>query len=176
MNVMNGGGGTLHLSSPTVSTDSGVPWLGAFTSAAPPGVGSDVAQIVITADRMGLATGIHAGTVILTDGVANVGAIRVVLEVGSFPLTGAILSVVAQRAGTGQAVAVGRAYPWDGYRYVLMDVPPGTYTLTAGTDLDADGFFCEGPDWCGDYGGGSPETVVVPEGGRVGGIDIRIAR
>jgi len=176
VNVMNGGGGALHVASPIVSTDSGVPWLGAFTQAAPPGSASDVAQIGITADRMGLATGIHAGTVILSDGVANLGAIRVVLEVGSFPLTGAILSVVAQRAGTGQAVAVGRAYPWDGYRYLLKDVPPGTYTLTAGTDVDGDGFFCEGPDWCGDYGGDSVETVVVPSGGRVSGIDIRIAR
>jgi serine protease len=71
---------------------------------------------------------------------------------------------------------VGRAYPWDGYRYILKDVPPGTYTLTAGTDVDGDGFFCEGPDWCGDYGGDSVETVVVPSNVRVSGIDIRIAR
>jgi serine protease len=176
VNVMNGGGGTLHVASPVVSTDSGVPWLGAFTTAAPPGAAADAAQIGITVDRFGLGNGIHAGTVILTDGVETLGAVRVVLEVGSFPLTGAILSVVAQRAGTGQAVAVGRAYPWDGYRYVLKDVPPATYTVTAGTDLDGDGFFCEGPDWCGDFGGDEKDTVVVPSGGRVDGIDIRIGR
>ena len=66
------------------------------------------------------------------------------------------------------------AYPWRGYRYVVAGLAPGKYKIHAGTDLDADGFFCEAGDWCGDYGGATPVYVPVAAGAHVTGIDVTL--
>jgi hypothetical protein len=85
------------------------------------------------------------------------------------------VSVVAFYAMTGQVRASAVAEPLEGFRFALR-VPPGTYRLHGGTDLDADGFFCEPPDWCGDLGGATPIVGEVGPGARVEGLDFRVCR
>jgi serine protease len=108
----------------------------------------------------------------VSDGVSALGSLRVVLEVGAFPLTGQPFSVVARDAASGGVKASTMALPEDGYRYVFADLKPGSYVIHAGTDLDSDGFFCEANDWCGDHGGATPADIDVTAGSRVRGVDI----
>ena len=174
--VANGGGGVLHVALVTASTDSGVPWLSAFPVAGLPGSFTDVGQVEVLVDRSGLSTGVYSGSIRVFDGSAAVGSIRVVMEVGLVVLGGIPFSVVAQEQGTGIVRASAIAYPWDGYRYLLAGLQPGSYKVHAGTDLNADGFFCQAPDWCGDHGGSPPVYVPVAAGAHVGGIDVTLKR
>jgi serine protease len=160
--LANAGGGTLHVGGLVATTDSGFPWLTAFTTAAPAGLPIDASLVAVTVTRVGLAPGVYAGTVTITDGAAALATIRVVMEVGGLRLDGQPFSIVALQSSNGIVRASGIAQPIDGYRFALTGLAPGTYTLHAGTDLDGDGFFCEPGDFCGD----SATTVVVTAGGR----------
>jgi serine protease len=165
--VLNAGGGVLHVASATASTDSGVPWL---TGLRIPQAGgdSDTSEIAVVVNRVGLATGLHAGTVLISDGTTVVGAIRVLLEVGASPLVGHRFVVAALENATGIVRSSGFADPLDAHRYALAGLPPGAYTISAGTDLDGDGIFGEGPDWEGEHA----VPVTVAAGQRVAGIDV----
>jgi hypothetical protein len=151
----------------TGSTDSGVPWLSGIRIPQLSGP-SDTSQIEVLVTRLGLLPGVHAGTLLVSDGTSVVGSIRVLLEVGSFPLTGQTFVVVALENATGIVRSSGLAHPIDGYRYALAGLKPGAYTISAGTDLDDDGIFGEAADWQGDHG--TPVTVTA--GQRVSGVDI----
>jgi serine protease len=172
------GGGGLSLPDPVCVTDDGLPWLSAIRADSPTLGPADVPQIHVAIDpvlRAMLSPGAYAGVVRVTDGTTVLGSIRVVMEVGVNPPTGERLHVVAQEVSTGIVRASGFAHSWQGWRYVLKDLPAGEYTVMAGTDLDDDGFFCEAPDLCGRHGGfATPVEVVVPAGATVGGIDVRI--
>jgi serine protease len=174
----NAGGGTLHVEDALPSTDSALPWLDAFLAPAPPGSACDAAFVHVSIDpvwRPLLSNGVHAGEVRLTNGATVLGTVRVALEVGSWPLTGQPVQVVAQVAGSGQVRGSAVAEPGEGFRYAFR-LPPGDYLIHAGTDLDDDGFFCEAADWCGDYGGATPTAVHVSAGQWVDGIDFRVTR
>ena len=168
--VLNAGGGTLHVATLTSSTDSGVPWLSALRI---PQVGgdSDTSQVTVLVSRVGLATGTYAGTVIVSDGVTTIGAIRVLLEVGPFPLVGQRFVVAALEDATGIVRSSGFVEPIDGYRYALAGLPPGSYTVSAGTDLDGDGIFGEAPDWAAEH---APVTVAA--GQRLTGVDLVLTK
>ena len=169
--VLNAGGGVLHVAGTSVSTDSGVPWLSALRIAQVGG-DSDTAQITVLVTRVGLAAGTYAGTVMLSDGTATIGAIRVLLEVGASPLVGQRFVVAALESATGIVRSSGFADPIDGYRYALSGLPAGSYTISAGTDLDGDGIFGEAPDWAGEH----PGLVPVTAGQRVSGVDVVLSK
>jgi serine protease len=149
--VSNAGAGFLSLALfPANSTDSGAGWLSSFCTLTVPPSPTNVAEVVVSVDRTGLADGVYCGSVLVTSPLAVLGSIRVVMEVGAAPLLeGATFQIVAREVGTGTVRASGFAYPWEGYRYLLQGLLPGDYTLFAGTDFDGDDVFCEGPDWCG---------------------------
>ena len=96
------------------------------------------------------------------------------MEVGSFPLTAATILVVARQQPSGVVRATALADPAHGFRYAFLGLSPGTYTITAGTDLDNDGFFCEAPDWCGSFGGTPATQIVVGAGDVVLGTNVTI--
>ena len=165
--VINAGGGALHIASLTPSTDSGAPWLTGLRIPQLTGP-SDTSLIEVIVNRAGLPGGVHAGTLMVSDGTSVVGSIRVLLEVGSFPLNGQPFVVAALENATGIVRSSGLVHPIDGYRYALAGLPPGDYTITAGTDLDDDGIFGEAVDWEGAHG----TPVSVTAGQRVSGVDI----
>jgi serine protease len=176
--VYDEGGGGLVLGTPLVATDSGVPWLHASTVPSPTLGPLDVPQVHVSVDpgvRALLAPGAYAGTVHVTDGTSVRGSVRVVMEVGPPPVTGQTFQVVAQETGSGIVRASGFAHALEGNRYVLIDLPPGSYVVKAGTDLDDDGFFCEAADLCGRHGGfDTPVPVVVDAGERATGVDVAV--
>lgn len=172
--VNNAGGGTLNVTSVVASTDNGLPWLSGLRTAAPPGGASDTDLVVATIDRTGLGDGCYAGSLLVRNGTTPLGILRVVVEVGAQPLGGIGFSVVAIDDATGSVVRSGVAVAETGYRFALRELLPGRYRVHAGTDLDHDGFFCEAPDWCGDFGGAVPAKVDVTGGQAATGIDIEL--
>ncbi len=177
--VRNGGGGLLHVSTPVATTDSGIPWLSAFAGGAAPGSATDIESVTVLLDpilRGALAPGAYAGEILLDNGIVALGSIRVVMEVSAYPLTGQSVVLVARKASDGGVVKRTFASPLDGFRYVFPDLPPGDYVIHAGTDFDADGFFCEAGDWCGDYAGAPGGVVTLPPGGHAQGVDVLLTR
>ncbi len=143
IHVDNGGGGVLHVAGVTVSTDSGTPWLSSFLPVGPHSDAVDAGMIAVAVNRTGLAVGTYAGNVYVSDGAATIGSIRVVMEVGPVPLTAATILVVVRQQPSGVVRASALADGAHGFRYAFHGLAAGTYTVTAGTDLDRDGFFCE---------------------------------
>jgi serine protease len=170
----NGGGGTLNITSVVASTDNGLPWLSALRTASNAGDPSNTTLVIAAVDRTGLSNGFYSGSVIVMSGATTLGLLRVVLEVGPAPLDGVGFSVVALDPVSGAIVKSAIAAPQSGYHYALRGLPAGTYKVRAGTDLDHDGFFCEAPDWCGNYGGTVPGTVTVHANQVTTGADVVI--
>lgn len=170
----NGGGGTLTITSVVASTDNGLPWLSASRTSSAVGDPSNTTLVIAAVDRTLLSNGFYAGSVLVKNGATTLGLLRVVLEVGSAPLDGLGFSVVALDPTSGAIVKSAIAVPQTGYRYTFRGLPVGTYKIRAGTDLDHDGFFCEAPDWCGDYGGTVPGTVTVNPNQVTTGADVVI--
>jgi serine protease len=171
--VNNAGGGTLTVTSVVGSTDNGLPWLtGARTSSA--SASTNTALVLAIVDRTGLSNGFYSGSLLVKNGTTPLGLLRVVLEVGAAPLDGIAFSVVAIDNASNGVVKSSLALPETGYRFTLRGIAPGTYRIRAGTDLDRDGFFCEAPDWCGDYGGAVPGTVTVTSGQVTTGADVEL--
>ena len=48
-----------------------------------------------------------------------------------------------------------------GYAYAFHDMPPGNYAIVAGSDMDDDGFICDGGEACGSY-----PTLDLPDADR----------
>ena len=171
--VNNAGGGTLHVTSVVASTDNGLPWLSGLRTSSS-SVSSDTELVLAVVDRAGLANGFYAGSLLVRNGTTPLGLLRVVLEVGPAPLDGLAFSVVAIDNTTNGVVKSALAQPAAGYRFALRGVAAGTYRIRAGTDLDRDGFFCEAPDWCGDFGGSVAGTITVQPGLVTSGVDVEL--
>ncbi len=172
--VDNGGGGVLHIAGVSTTTDSGAPWLSSFLPGGLHSDAVDAGMIAVSVSRTGLATGTYAGNVYVSDGFSTIGSIRVVMEVGSHPLTTATILVVARQQPSGVVRATALADGAHGFRYAFHGLAAGTYTVTAGTDLDNDGFFCEAPDWCGSFGGTTATPLVVEPGDVLLGTNVTI--
>ncbi len=166
IHVDNGGGGVLHVAGVSVSTDTGVPWLSSFLPVGPHAAAVDAGMIAVAVNRTGLAVGTYAGTVYVSDGLATIGSVRVIMEVGAVPLTAATILVVVREQPSGVVRASALADGAHGFRYAFHGLAPATYVVTAGTDLDRDGFFCEAGDWCGSFGG-TPAAPIVANAGDV---------
>ncbi len=153
--VLNAGGGTLILQAPIAVTDSGVPWLSAANDLVVGSGPSNVYQVIASVNRTSLPDeeGHYAGTIFVRDETGTVGTVRVTLHVRSRLRAGLEHSIVARDASNGGVVARASVSPARGYRYWFPSLLPGTYKLMAGTDIDGDGFFCEGGDACGWFGG-----------------------
>lgn len=161
--LRNAGGGTLVVNGTVNSTDDGAPWLATTLVPGFPGAASNVARLDVVVDRPTLpsAPGWYSGTIRIYGGSGTLGVVRVTASVGVWSRAGAVFRVVALEASSGGVVSDGWAHPQDDYRYWLRGLPPGTYVVKAGDDLDADGFFCEPGDVCGWFGG-PDEADAVP--------------
>ncbi len=161
--VVNAGGGLLQVLSAQTTTDDGGNWLGATLLPAFVGADSDVAAVSVFVDRPALpgASGWWSGTVRLYGPSGSLGFVRVIVSADAWLRAGRPFSVVAVDVGTGGVPRLAYAHPETGYRYRLADLPPGTYRVKAGDDLDVDGLFCEPGDLCGWFGGAS-EADAVP--------------
>ncbi len=176
VHVDNAGGGVLHVAGVSTSTDSGLAWLSSFLPVGPHSAAVDAGMIAISVNRTGLPDGTYAGSVLVSDGFGTIGSIRVVMEVGAQPLTAATILVVARQQPSGVVRASAWADGAHGFRYAFHGLPPGTYVVTAGTDVDGDGFFCEAADWCGSFGGVPAAPIFAAAGDVLTGRNVTIRR
>jgi serine protease len=156
--LRNVGGGALSITS--VTTDR--PWL----SASPVDVdANNLGTYRVQADRDLLADeGTFLGSVKFAS-TANDIAISVVLQKSEidFDADAGLHYVVLVDATDYTSVAATAVRAVDGeYEFAITDVSAGRYRLFAGTDLDNDGFICDGGEACGAYRTlHSPEVILV---------------
>jgi serine protease len=146
--VSNIGGGEV-----TVTVRADQPWLTVIAlDVTEDGLGTYRARV----DRSGLADGVHTATLDIraTDPDVAARSIGVVMLVTS-PDADAdagqhyviLIDAETEAALPAQAVTATAGE----YHFDLVDVPPGRYLLFAGTDLNDDGFICDGGEACGAY-------------------------
>jgi hypothetical protein len=59
--------------------------------------------------------------------------------------------------------------------YVVEDLPPGSYLIVGGTDLDEDGFICDEHEYCGSWPTlGEPQEIPLASGEDRTGVDFAI--
>jgi serine protease len=103
-------------------------------------------------DRSGLADGTYSATITIVSS-AGTQSLPVLMRVGGPTASDAgfhyVLLVDADALVPIAEVEMGAAN--GAYAYVFQNVPPGNYVVVAGSDLDDDGFICDGGEACGSY-------------------------
>jgi len=154
VSVSNGGTGTLNIINVTPLTDDEGDWLSVTTS------GSDdttnITTIEITIDREGLEPNFYTGVLLIEAVGLTPTLVFVEMEVPEITFQGTII-IEAIDARTNEVVATTETTDLDNFDYVFNALPPGRYTLMAGTDFDGDGEICEDDDLCGMF----EDTVTV---------------
>ncbi|WP_341936691.1 S8 family peptidase [Marinimicrobium sp. C2-29] len=117
---------------------------------------SGIGSYQVNIEREGLSDGFYQGDVtFLVDGETSL-TLRVYMQVGELSTEGelTILYVLLIDPDTDEVVDQALALPDEDGRtaqYVFDAVYPGQYLLTAGSDVDADGFICQSGEQCGSY-------------------------
>jgi serine protease len=144
----------------TVTVD--VPWL--TVSQITPST-DGLGQYQATVDRAGLPADRYTATIhITTDNPAIADrTINVLMTVAAADVdadAGQHYVVLVSRDGN-ESLAAQIVNAVDGeYTFALRDVPPGEYRLFAGTDLDNDGFICDGGEACGAFPSLSSPAII----------------
>jgi serine protease len=149
VSILNLGTEALVVDEPQVVTTKGGTWLTASLEG--PATDSVNAPILrLHADRTGLLPGGYEGDVTLT---SNGGTVVVHVKMAFVPVLPPLpvipLRLFVKNAQTGDLVRfvdvdANRSYQWD-----IPSLPVGQYLLTAGTDLDQDGFYEDDGEYVG---------------------------
>jgi serine protease len=147
--ALNAGEGALSITG--VFQDSGG-WL----SVAPDQVdASGLGTYAVSVDRTGLLPGTYVAVITFTStaGPFQVGVVMSVLDTEvSFDSNAGFHHILLVDPQTFQAVAQLDTAPVDGtYPFSFSNVPAGQYFLVGGTDLDNDGFICDGGEACATF-------------------------
>jgi serine protease len=168
VSVSNGGTGTLNIINVTPLTDDDSDWLSVATS------GSDdttnVTTIEITVDREGLEPNFYSGVLLIEAVGLTPVLVAVEMEIPEITFQGTIIVEVIDM-DTNEVVATTETTDLDDFDYVFNALPPGRYTLTAGTDFDGDGEICEDDDLCGMF----EDTVTVVENKMTSDLDFLVS-
>ena len=100
-------------------------------------------------------------TVLMDEGGNVAGSVRVVLYVDQRLQAGRQLAVAVHDASSGAIDAQGVASPATAYRFWFPKLGAGTFKVRGGSDLDGDGFACEGGDACGWFGGDTQAEAEI---------------
>jgi serine protease len=117
----------------------------------------------VRVERLHLPAGSYAGKVLLAFADDTQLQVPVLMQVAPVHGDAGRVYVLLVDAASGRTVAeaVGEVGA-EGLRYQFVDVPPGSYRIVSGTDLDNDGFICGAGEACGAYPSLSfPEQVTV---------------
>ncbi|HTF91064.1 MAG TPA: S8 family serine peptidase [Planctomycetota bacterium] len=176
--VSNLGGGTLHVGTPIVTTDSGGSWLTATRVPIAVPVSSDTSAIAVSVDRTGLPDGLFTGSIsVPSDGTNGALVVQVSLQVDTSPTpTNIDIFVIAVNADTGDSVRQDIVNPTSGLAYSVASLPAGSYLIFAGSDDDNDGFICGPGDlFCGAFPTlDQPVAIDVVVGEAVPAIDFTV--
>lgn len=140
--VSNLGGGTLHVGTPIVSTNTGGNWLTATLVPIAPPTSSDTSAITVSVSRGGLVDGLYTGSIAVPwDDPAGTLVIQVSMQVDSTAIPENVdIFVVAVDATTGASVAQDIVNPTGSLAYSVAGLPAGSYIIVAGSDDDNDNF------------------------------------
>ena len=151
LNITNGGGGTLNITSVTSSD----PWI-----TLTPASGVAPLQVTVSINRNSLSG--SAGSInIVSDATSgsSIKTIPVNVVVNPNPGGGDVgdIFVLVLKRDTGETINdtnLPEAQPalGNGYQYAITGLSSGPYYVYAGTDRDNDGFICEIEDACGTFG------------------------
>lgn len=135
--------------SPVMDTGSG--WLSARL---------DRNTVIVQVRRDVLSAGDYSGRVNVQSNGGDA-SIEVRLSVGTAPPANVdTLYVIALDPFLWETQASATATRDTPFRYELPPVSAGQYLITAGTDLDDDGYICDAGEYCGWYPVGSDATLV----------------
>jgi serine protease len=143
VNVTNGGVGTLSVTSATASES----WL----SVSPTSGGAEA--YTVSVNRGGLADGVYTGSVTFASNGGSA-TVTVGLNVGQSAASGGNVGTIFAllvNPTTLESVAQANLTAANGYAFSMENVPPGDYTLFAGTDMDNDSFIDNGGEAVGGY-------------------------
>jgi len=167
----NAGGGSLNVT----AVSSTAPWFVAATLTAESTPGSGLGDYQVTIDRTGLADGNYTGELIVTTDAPGSYTVPMLLQVGASSVADlGTLRVYLLDAATGNRLqTVTPLYNTANgtYSYSFPAVAPGTYQVTAGSDMDNDGQLCDPGEACGNYGLLNAPTSITVGGSPVNGID-----
>ena len=149
--LSNLGTGSIELLPANISTSE--PWLSVLPAAVD---GNGLGDYQLRVDRSTLEEGSHnaIATFDPTDPGTNAVTVAVTLQVpGANPLADAgLFYVIAVRDdGSSEGSAAVVAASNGEYSWALNDLPPGSYRIVAGSDMDDDNFLCDAGESCGAY-------------------------
>lgn len=144
LNLFNAGAGQVTVNS-IVSNES---WLTVQKDSADQ---SGLGGYTITVNRSNLAEGVYSATLTI-NASTGVSTVSVLLRVGGRSVSDAGLNYYLLVNTATSATLQITASPVNGaYQLNFAKVPKGEYFLFGGTDMDNDGFICEGGELCGGY-------------------------
>jgi len=147
LSVLNGGGGNLTVSPPTV--DAG--WLSATPTQVDAG---GLGIYTVSVNRTGLADGVYNANLTFKSS-AGTFQVKVIMQVANssgYSTVGRQYALLLD-PDTGETVAEGmmQAQTDGGYAFTMHDVPKGVYQLYAGADSNNDRNICSVGESCGAY-------------------------
>jgi len=169
--LANAGGGSLTVTNVSFTA----PWITEVALGVEPVPGSGLGTYIVTVDRLGLTSGVHAATVTFDTDLPASYPVTLLIQVGpgSVPDAG-FHSIQLIDPVTGNPLqSVGTAIdPANGtYSYNFNGVVAGDYLVKAGTDSDHDGQICDPGEACGSYPLLTNPTNITVSNGDLTGID-----
>ena len=153
--LSNGGGGLLTVT----ALEPSEPWISVTAESVD---ANGLGVYVVVVDRSGIPFGDQiSGTIAVRTNVRTWQVPVIVTNGYGYSFTTQPLYAIVTDVTTGEVVRRVRAsirHPYNGYR--IDDLPPGRYTVVAGTDIDNDGSVCDVGEVCGAHPFyGLPEVV-----------------
>ncbi len=166
LTIANVGGG-----SPTVTVAETSDWLSINPAATD---ASGLGDYQVTADISGLADGFYNSEIMITPTEGNALTVPVFLLVGSQTVDGELTQhYVLLLDRSGNTTIDSEAVAADG-SFSFSKVPPGEYRISAGTDLDVDGFVCTPAETCGAYPALGAEQIIEVTDADVSGLNFLV--
>ncbi|MEQ1836928.1 MAG: S8 family serine peptidase [Candidatus Nitrotoga sp.] len=145
--------GTGNLSVASVSVSPGATWLTVTETTVDPS--TKLGTYTVTATKGTLSDGAYSATITFTTDAGTTVKVNVSLSIGAAVTSNAnvgYLYVLLLNTETFDTVGALEVAANNGiYNYSFSGVPPGTYYIAAGSDMNNDGSVCDAGEACGAY-------------------------
>lgn len=145
--------GTGNLSVASVSVSPGATWLTVTETTVDPS--TKLGTYTVTATKGTLSGGAYSATITFTTDAGTTVKVNVSLSIGAAVASNAnvgYLYVLLLNTETFDTVGALKVAASNGiYNYSFNGVPPGTYYIAAGSDMNNDGSVCDAGEACGAY-------------------------
>jgi serine protease len=167
----NLGGGLLNV----VSLTPDQSWLSVPTLTNETQAGSGLGDYSLSVDRSGLAAGVYSGNLTIVTDQPQSYRLAVLLQVGDASVANAGVQRIelldATSGASLQTLRVAADPLSGGYPYSFSDLDPGSYRVTATSDLNNDGQSCDAGEACGSYPQLSAPAIINLFDRNLSGLD-----